>query len=73
MVSRIGTLQLPITLGNRKMGEDLSPNSGLFLLYNLFLFRFRSLSHNADLKAIIVFNLYLKFAKTFTLRRQRTK
>jgi hypothetical protein len=37
----------------------------LFLLCGLFLLAFGSFSHDINLEAIIVSNLYLKFAKAF--------
>jgi len=38
--------------------------NALFFLCSLFLLSFGSFSHDVNLKTIIAFNLYLKFAKS---------
>jgi hypothetical protein len=51
-----------------KNGSYLRPFRALFLLCSLFLLSFGSFRHDAYLEAIIIVNLYLKFAKDATLR-----
>jgi hypothetical protein len=54
---------------NEKNGSWLRRYKALFLLCSLFLLCFGSFRHDIYLKAIIIANLYLKFAKGSALRR----